>query len=98
MLEVDVEEYTKHIPQHVRAALQLKRVGIEVLPGDVITFVKVRGKDSVKPIQLARLLEVDVEKYIEHVKSSFEQVLTAISISWDEIVGASKLEAFFGKK
>ena len=93
-----LEEYTKHIPQHVRAALQLKRVGIEVLPGDVITFVKVRGKDSVKPIQLARLLEVDVEKYIEHVKSSFEQVLTAISISWDEIIGASKLEAFFGKR
>ena len=93
-----LEEYTKHIPQHVRAALQLKRVGIEVLPGDVITFVKVRGKDGVKPIQLARLLEVDVEKYIEHVKSSFEQVLTAISISWDEIIGASRLEAFFGKR
>ncbi len=89
-----IEEYTKNMPQHVRAALQLKRVGIEVLPGDVITFVKVRGREGVKPIQLARLLEVDVDKYVEHMRSSFEQLLAALNMSWDEVVGASRLEAF----
>jgi len=89
-----IEEYTKNMPQHVRAALQLKQVGIEVLPGDVITFVKVRGREGVKPIQLAKLLEVDVDKYVDHMRSSFEQLLAALNMSWDEVVGASRLEAF----
>lgn len=79
----------------MKAAKQLVAAGIEVLPGDVISFVKVRGKEGVKPIQLARLPEVDFDKYIEAMKSIFEQLLAALNITWDEALGSSRLEAFF---
>ena len=94
-LNKPVEAYTKNTPQHVKAAKQLIRAGVQVLPGDVISFVKVKGKEGVKPVQLARLPEVDAEKYIESVKSVFEQILLAINLSWDEVIGSSRLEVFF---
>ncbi len=94
-LNKPISAYTKSTPQHVKAAKQLVAAGIEVLPGDVISFVKVRGKEGVKPIQLARLPEVDFDKYIEAMKSIFEQLLAALNITWDEALGSSRLEAFF---
>ncbi|NOZ89019.1 MAG: DNA-directed DNA polymerase I [Crenarchaeota archaeon] len=93
-LNKPVSEYTKNTPQHVKAARQLIAAGIEVLPGDVISFVKVKGREGVKPVQLARLIEVDIEKYIETAKSIFEQVLAAIGLTWDEVIGAHRLEMF----
>ena len=94
-----VEEYTKNTPQHVKAARQLIAAGVQVLPGDVISFVKVKGKEGVKPVQLARLIEVDVEKYLEITKSIFEQILSALNVTWDEIMGGHRLEAFlFARK
>ncbi|BEP17565.1 DNA-directed DNA polymerase I [Pyrofollis japonicus] len=93
-LNKPVHEYTKNTPQHVKAARQLLSVGVQVLPGDIVSFVKVKSKEGVKPVQLARLPEVDIEKYIESMRSVFEQLLSAISMSWDEIIGASRLEAF----
>ncbi len=93
-LNKPLNSYEKTNPAHVKAARQLAAIGIEVLPGDVISFVKVKGKEGVKPVQLARLLEVDVDKYLEHVKSTFEQVLRAFSLSWDEVIGAYRLDRF----
>ena len=95
MLSKPLEEYKKTIPQHVRAALQLKALGYHLTAGDIISYVKVKGKDGVKPVQLAKLTEVDVEKYLEHIRTTFEQILSALSIDWKEIAGISKLEAFF---
>ena len=97
-LNKHVNEYTKNTPQHVKAARQLLQVGVQVLPGDIISFVKVKGKEGVKPVQLARLTEVDIEKYIDSMKSVFEQLLSAINMGWDEIIGASRLEAFFAPR
>ena len=97
-LNKPIEAYTKNTPQHVKAARQLLAAGIQVLPGDVITFVKVKTSEGVKPVQLARLLEVDVEKYIDITKSIFEQVLSALNMSWDEIIGAYRLERFLMPK
>ena len=97
-LSKHVSSYDKNTPPHVKAARQLVSIGIEVLPGDVISFVKVKGKDGVKPIQLARLTEIDLDKYIEQVKSTFEQVLRAFDVSWDEIIGASRLDMFIKVK
>lgn len=97
-LNKHVHEYTKNTPQHVKAARQLIQAGIQVLPGDIISFVKVKGKEGVKPVQLARLTEVDIEKYVESMKGVFEQLLLAINMSWDEVIGASKLEAFLRLK
>ena len=97
-LNKPLHEYTKNTPQHVKAAKQLVRYGIQVLPGDVISFVKVKGGEGVKPVQLARLTEVDIDKYIDIMKSVFEQFLAAINMSWDEVIGGSRLELFFRRR
>ncbi|MEM1844515.1 MAG: DNA-directed DNA polymerase I [Ignisphaera sp.] len=86
-----LSEYTKTTPQHVKAALMLQRYGIEISPGDIITYVKVRSKEGVKPIQLARIGEIDVQKYIEAMRSTLEQLFTALNLSWEDIAGGSKL-------
>ena len=94
MLSKPLESYTKTTPQHVKAALQLKAYGITVLPRDIIMFVKVKSKDGVKPIQLAKLSEIDVDKYIETVRTTFEQVLKAFGISWSKFTTTS-IDLFF---
>lgn len=94
-LSKNVEEYVKTVPQHVRAAKMLKEVGFDVRKGDVIMFVKVRSKYGVKPVQLAKISEIDVNKYVENIESTFEQLLDALNIEFKEIMGISKLEAFF---
>ena len=91
------EHYTKTTPQHVKAAKQLQKAGTEMKPGDIISFVKVRGEPGVKPIQLAKLEEVDSEKYIEYIRGTFEQVLDALGIEWEDLAGVKKLESFFSR-
>ena len=88
MLTKPLEAYDKNTPEHVKAALYLRGSGREILPGDIITYVKVNSRDGVKPVQLAKLVEIDVKKYEERVKSTFEQILSAINMSWDEITGS----------
>lgn len=95
MLSKALEEYKKTTPQHVKAAIQLQAYGIHVMPRDVIMFVKVKSKDGVKPVQLAKLSEIDTEKYIETVRSTFEQILKAFGINWDEISSVVSIDSFF---
>ena len=82
-----VEEYTKNTPPHVKAAIQLKNYGIHVGENDIIAYVKVKSKDGVKAIQLAKLADIDPDKYIENIRSSLEQLLEAIGLDWDSIIG-----------
>ncbi|MDP8023884.1 MAG: DNA-directed DNA polymerase I [Nitrososphaeria archaeon] len=95
MLNKPIEKYTDTTPQHVKAAMLLAQKK-EVKPGDIIAFVKTTTKDGVKPVEMARKEEVDVDKYIEFMESTFEQLLDALGFSFDEIIGATKLEDFFG--
>jgi len=95
MLSKPPEKYEKVTPQHVKAALMLCSLGKTLVKGDIISFVKVKGRDGVKPVELAKLSEVDVEKYAEALKSAFEQLLQALGVEWKEVEGASKLEGFF---
>jgi len=95
MMSRTPEGYTKTTPQHVKAARQLQQAGIEMKPGDVVSFVKVRGEPGVKPVQLARSEEVDVEKYIEYIRGTFEQVLDALGVEFEDLAGTKKLESFF---
>jgi len=97
MMSRTPEKYTKTTPQHVKAARQLQQVGTEMKPGDIISFVKVVGEPSVKPIQLARPDEVDTEKYIEYIRGTFEQVLDALGIEFEDLAGTKKLESFFAR-
>ncbi|MFP3188419.1 MAG: DNA polymerase domain-containing protein, partial [Sulfolobaceae archaeon] len=95
MLSKPLDAYKKNTPQHVKAALQLAAYGVMVLPRDVILFVKVKNKDGVKPVQLAKLSEIDVDKYVDALRSTFEQILRAFNISWDEIVSTITIDSFF---
>lgn len=88
MLSKDPREYVKTTPQHVKAALMLMREGIRVSAGDNITYVKVRGREGVKPIQLSKIFEIDLDKYIEILRTTLEQIMIPLSIDWDEISGS----------
>jgi len=89
-LSKPLSEYKKTTPQHVKAALMLQRYNVNVSSGDVITFVKVKSKDGVKPIQLAKISEIDTQKYLEAMESTLEQLFTALNISWEDITGGGK--------
>ncbi|MEM2213973.1 MAG: DNA-directed DNA polymerase I [Candidatus Nezhaarchaeales archaeon] len=83
--------------QHVKAAKLLMAYKKNVDSGSIIRFVKVKGEPGVKPIQLARIDEIDVDKYVEHMRTTFEQVLTALGLDFDEILGVKSITSFFNK-
>jgi len=88
------EHYRKTTPQHVKAARILQKGGMEVKAGDLISFVKVAKEPHVKPVELATKNEVDVDKYVAYLHSTFDQVLDALGLDFDEIIGLTKLERF----
>ncbi len=93
----ELASYTKTTPQHVKAALILQKSGQELRAGDLISFVKVNSnKDRVKPVELASRNEVDVDKYIAYLQSTFDQVLDALGLNFEEIIGLTRLESFLG--
>ncbi|MEM2099323.1 MAG: DNA-directed DNA polymerase I [Candidatus Bathyarchaeia archaeon] len=94
VLGEELERYTKTTPQHVKAARILQESGIEIRAGDLISFVKTTREPHVKPVALANKNEVDVDKYIAYLHSTFDQVLDALGLSFDEIIGLTKLERF----
>ncbi len=96
VLGEELEHYTKTTPQHVKAAKILEKTGVELRAGDLISFVKTTREPHVKPVELASKNEVDVDKYIAYLHSTFDQVLDALGLSFDEIIGLTKLERFLG--
>jgi len=56
--------------------------------------VKVTSPSGVKPVQLARIDEIDADKYVGHIRTTFEQVLDALGIEFDEIMGITTLDLF----
>ena len=96
VLGEELEHYTKTTPQHVKAAKILKENGVEIRAGDLISFVKTYREPRVKPVDLVSKNEVDVDKYVAYLHSTFDQVLDALGLSFDEIIGLTKLERFLG--
>lgn len=86
--------YTKTTPQHVKAAVQLKDTGIEINAGDLIRFVKVSRDPHVKPVELALDREIDTDKYIAILQSTFDQILDALGLEFEKIIGLTRLEQF----
>lgn len=86
-----LEEYTKTKPPHIKAALQLKSYGYHVEEGDIIPYVKIKGRDGYKAIQLTKLYEIDPDKYIEIINSALSQLLGAFGVAWEDIIGIKKL-------
>jgi DNA polymerase I len=95
-LQKKLKNYTKTIPQHVRAARELREVtGRKFQKGETISFIKSKGTSGAKAIELAKLQDIDTKKYKDLLKSAFEQVLDALGITFDEIRGIKKMDAFF---
>ncbi|MDG6988407.1 MAG: DNA-directed DNA polymerase I [Nitrososphaerota archaeon] len=96
MMGKPADKYSGTTPQHVRAALQLQERGKEVKAGEMIAYVKTKTPPYVKPAELARSDEIDPDKYIEYAHSMFDQLLDALDFSFDEIMGATTLDLFWG--
>ena len=80
--------------QHLMAARDLVKLkGKTFESGAVFSFVKV--KSGAKALELATVDEIDRDKYLDLFKSTFEQVLDAIGISFEDIIGIKKLDSFF---
>ncbi|MDG6985977.1 MAG: DNA-directed DNA polymerase I [Nitrososphaerota archaeon] len=90
------DKYSGTTPQHVRAAKQLEEKGEEIKAGEIIAYVKTKNPPYVKPAKMARPDEVDADKYIEYAHSMFDQLLDALDFSFDEIMGATTLDLFWG--
>jgi len=95
-LQKKLKNYIKVIPQHVRAAKELMKVtGKTYQKGETISFIKSKGSIGAKAIELAKLQDIDTNKYKELLKSALEQVLDALGITFEEIRGIKKMDAFF---
>ncbi|GBC68693.1 DNA polymerase II [archaeon HR01] len=94
MLSKSPERYEKTTPQHVKAARKLQERGVKVVAGDIIRYVKTKDREGVSPVQFARKENIDIDKYIEYMRSTFEQVLDPLEMDFESIVGATSLESF----
>ncbi|MEM2856987.1 MAG: DNA-directed DNA polymerase I, partial [Candidatus Nitrosocaldaceae archaeon] len=93
MISKAPHEYKKTIPQHIRAA-QLLEKHREIKAGEIISYIKTITPPGVKPIELAKENEIDVDKYLEAMRSTFDQILAALGYEFDTLLGATKLEDF----
>lgn len=77
----------KGLPQHIKAAKLLAYGGKEVRAGDIISYVKTKTADGVKPVGYARPEEIDTEKYLETMESTFDQVLSSLGFHFKSLLG-----------
>lgn len=97
MLSKSPSEYTKTIPQHIRAAKQLETIR-EIKKGDRISYIKILNKPGVKPVEMAKKEEIDSKKYMEFMESTLEQITSSMDLDFDTILGKPKqtgLDEFF---
>jgi len=74
---------------------EIRKIQQKYRKGDVVRFVKTKGSVGARVIELAKLQDIDTNKYKELLKSALEQVLDALGISYEEIKGIKKMDAFF---
>ncbi len=77
----------KGIPQHIKAAKQLVELGKELKAGDIVSYVKTRTIDGVKPVALVSKSEVDNEKYLDTMEATFDQILSSLNLNFKSIIG-----------
>jgi len=84
----------KGLPQHIKAAKMLvDKDRREVRAGDVISYVKIKSGEGVKPVELSKPEEIDTEKYLETMESTFEQVLSALNVDFKSILGKPRQQS-----
>lgn len=97
MISKSPSEYTKTVPQHIRAAKLLENIR-EIKKGDIISYVKILNKPGVKPVEMVRTDEVDSKKYMEFMKSTLDQITSSMDLEFNSILGKPKqtgLDEFF---
>jgi len=97
MISKAPRDYTKTVPQHIRAAKQLESIR-EIIKGDKISYVKILNKPGVRPIEMARKSEIDTSKYMEFMERTLDQLTSSMDLDFDIILGKPKqtgLEQFF---
>ncbi|HEY3094855.1 MAG TPA: DNA-directed DNA polymerase I [Nitrososphaera sp.] len=84
----------KGLPQHIKAAKMLvdanKR---DIRAGDVISYVKIKMGDGVKPVELAKPEEIDTEKYLETMEATLDQVLSALNFDFKSVLGKPRQQS-----
>ena len=93
----------KGLPQHIKAAMLLDQSGKQVRAGDIISYVKTKTNDGVKPVELVtNINEIDIEKYLETMESTFDQILASLNFNFKSILGKERQssldELFWSKK
>jgi DNA polymerase, archaea type len=86
-LDVIGKDSHKGLPQHIKAAKLLVEKGREIKAGGIISYVKTRTVDGVKPIELAKPEEIDTDKYLETMEVTFDQILASLSFNFKSLVG-----------
>ncbi len=112
-LQKHLKDYTKSVPQHVRAANAFIETEIakartnnasknEIIAiknryqkGAIVRFIKSKGPIGAKVMEHAKLQDINSKKYRDLLKSALEQVLDALGITFEEIKGIKKMDAFF---
>jgi DNA polymerase I len=92
-----LDAYGKTKPQHVRAAMMLRDAGFDVPPGTIVEYIKTKGPEDLLPVQMAedQSFWLDKDKYIDTLRSVFEQVLDSVGIDFEELLGFTTLDQFF---
>jgi DNA polymerase, archaea type len=65
----------------------LTDIGREVKAGDIISYVKTKTADGVKPVGLAKQEEIDIDKYLETMEGTFDQVLSSLGLNFRSLLG-----------
>src|SRR3972149_835561 len=98
MLSKDTEEYTKVMPQHIRAVKMLEAIR-KVKKGEVSAYVKTDTREGVKPVELAMVHEIDVKKYRNFMETMLEQIIEPMNLNFDRMMGKPaqvSLDSYFG--
>ena len=83
----------KGLPQHIKAAKMLNDKVGDIKAGDIISYVKTTTTDGVKPLQLARPEEIDTEKYLETMESTFDQILSTLNFDFKSLLGKPRQQS-----
>ena len=89
---MDGKETYKGLPQHIKAAKMLEGRR-ELRAGEVISYVKTNTAEGVKPVELAKPEEIDTEKYLETMESTFEQVLSVLNFDFKSVLGKPRQQS-----
>lgn len=89
-LSKNPKDYIKNIPQHIRA---IAGVEDKYKAGDVVSYIKCK-KNTPILTDKAKWGDVDITKYRQLLRSSAIQILDALEISWEEVLGIKKITDF----